>query len=113
MGVGGTGVVTVAQVLAAAATHAGLQVKGLDQLGLAPKGGSVISDVRMSKSEMIGTNKIGAGGCDLYPGCDVLVAAAASNVGGIAQDRTSVVVSTSVTANGPMVRDTTTLFPRA
>src|SRR3546814_13206491 len=80
MGVGGTGVVTVAQVLAAAATHAGLQVKGLDQLGLAQKGGAVISDVRMSKSEMIGTNKIGAGGCDLYIGCDVLVAAAESHL---------------------------------
>src|SRR3546814_11270203 len=67
----------------------------------------------MSKSEMFGTNKIGAGGCDLYLGCDVLVAAAESNLAVIAQDRTYVVVSTSVTATGQMVSDTTTLFPRA
>ncbi|WP_396909190.1 indolepyruvate ferredoxin oxidoreductase family protein [Mycolicibacterium sp.] len=110
-GVGGTGVVTVAQVLAAAASHAGLQVKGLDQLGLAQKGGAVVSDVRMSTSEIVGTNKIGPGGCDLYLGCDVLVAATETNLSVMAADRTYAVVSTSVTPTGQMVTDTTAHFP--
>ncbi len=114
-GVGGTGVVTVAQVIAAAASHAGLQVKGLDQLGLAQKkgGGAVVSDIRMSKSKISGTNKkIGPGGCDLYLGCDILVAATETNLAVMAPDRTYAVVSTSITPpTGQMVTDTTTLFP--
>lgn len=110
-GVGGTGVVTVAQVIAAAASHAGLQVKGLDQLGLAQKGGAVVSDVRMSTSEIVGTNKIGAGGCDLYLGCDVLVAATEANLSVMAPGRSYAVVSTSVTPTHQMVTDTTTRFP--
>ncbi|MTD54961.1 indolepyruvate ferredoxin oxidoreductase family protein [Amycolatopsis pithecellobii] len=112
MGVGGTGVVTVAQVLAAAASHAGLKVKGLDQLGLAQKGGAVVSDVRLSTSEIVGTNKIGPGACDLYLGCDILVAATESNLAVMGADRTYAVVSTSVTPTGQMVTDTKTSFPR-
>lgn len=110
-GVGGTGVVTVAQVVAAAASHAGLQVKGLDQLGLAQKGGAVVSDIRMSTSKILGTNKIGPGGCDLYLGCDILVAATEANLAVTAADRTYAVVSTSVTPTGQMVMDPTTSFP--
>ncbi|SDG05082.1 indolepyruvate ferredoxin oxidoreductase family protein [Pseudonocardia oroxyli] len=110
-GVGGTGVVTVAQVLAAAASHAGMQVKGLDQLGLAQKGGAVVSDVRMSTTEIVGSNKIGSGGCDLYLGCDVLVAATDTNLAVMAAERTYAVVSTSVTPTGRMVTDTSVSFP--
>ncbi|MDG4668146.1 indolepyruvate ferredoxin oxidoreductase family protein [Mycobacterium sp. 236(2023)] len=110
-GVGGTGVVTVAQVIAAAASHAGLQVKGLDQLGLAQKGGAVVSDIRLSTSKILGTNKIGPGGCDLYLGCDILVAATETNLEVIAPERTYAVVSTSITPTGRMVTDTATLFP--
>ena len=110
-GVGGTGVVTVAQVVAAAASRAGLQVKGLDQLGLAQKGGAVVSDMHMSTSKILGTNKIGPGGCDLYLGCDILVAATEANLAVTAADRTYAVVSTSVTPTGQMVMDPTTPFP--
>lgn len=110
-GVGGTGVVTVAQVVAAAASRAGLQVKGLDQLGLAQKGGAVVSDIRMSASKILGTNKIGPGGCDLYLGCDILVAATEANLAVTAADRTYAVVSISVTPTGQMVMDPTTPFP--
>lgn len=110
-GVGGTGVVTVAQVIAAAAGRAGLHVKGLDQLGLAQKGGAVVSDVRMSTSKILGTNKIGPGACDLYLGCDILVAATAANLAVMNPERTYAVVSTSVIPTGQMVTDTTTRFP--
>ncbi|MEV0710133.1 2-oxoacid:acceptor oxidoreductase family protein [Nocardia aurea] len=110
-GVGGTGVVTVAQVLAAAGARAGLKVTGLDQLGLAQKGGAVVSDVRLSTSAIAGSNKIGPGGCDLYLGCDALVAASQQNLAVIAPDRTYAVVSTSVTPTGTMVTDTRTEYP--
>lgn len=110
-GVGGTGVVTLAQVLAAAASRAGLQVSGLDQLGLAQKGGAVVSDVRMSTEEITGSNKLGQGGCDLYLGCDVLVAAAQNNLAVMSPERTYAVVSTSVSPTGAMVTDIHTSFP--
>ena len=45
-GVGGTGVVTVSQVLATAGLIAGWHTRSLDQTGLAQKGGAVVSDVR-------------------------------------------------------------------
>ena len=51
-GVGGTGVVTVAQIISTAAGLAGLQVRSLDQLGLAQKGGAVISDIKLSSAPL-------------------------------------------------------------
>src|SRR5690606_20568031 len=73
-GVGGTGVVTAAQILATAGALAGLHVRGLDQLGLAQKGGAVVSDLKFSADPITGTNKLADGECDLYLGCDLLVA---------------------------------------
>ena len=74
-GVGGTGVVTLSQILSAAGRIAGRQVRSLDQTGLAQKGGAVISDVKISAGEIEQSNKAVAGECDLYLGCDLLVAA--------------------------------------
>src|SRR3954451_17467573 len=49
-GIGGTGVVTVSQILQMAALLDGKHAYGLDQTGLAQKGGPVISDVRISRA---------------------------------------------------------------
>ena len=66
-GVGGTGVVTVSQILQMAALLDGKHAYGLDQTGLAQKGGPVISDVRISRDRIEGSNKATAGAADLHP----------------------------------------------
>jgi indolepyruvate ferredoxin oxidoreductase len=110
-GVGGTGVVTTAQILATAGTLAGFHVRGLDQLGLAQKGGAVVSDLRFSVDPIEGTNKIAQGDCDLYLGCDLLVAAAEHNLVGASAERTIAVVSTSRGPTGAMSLDPTPTVP--
>jgi indolepyruvate ferredoxin oxidoreductase len=110
-GVGGTGVVTVSQVLATAGLIAGWHARSLDQTGLAQKGGAVVSDVRFSRSGQAPTNKLGAGECDLYLGCDLLVAADAKNLAVTAADRTVAVVSVAEVPTGPMVSDPALSFP--
>jgi indolepyruvate ferredoxin oxidoreductase len=110
-GVGGTGVVTVSQVLATAGLIAGWHTRSLDQTGLAQKGGAVVSDVRFSRSGQAPTNKLGAGECDLYLGCDLLVAADPKNLAVTAADRTVAVVSVAEVPTGPMVSDPALSFP--
>src|SRR5690349_14513858 len=110
-GVGGTGVVTVSQILATAGLIAGWHARSLDQTGLAQKGGAVVSDVRFSRSGQAPTNKLGAGECDLYLGCDLLVAADPKNLAVTAVDRTVAVVSTAEVPTGPMVSDPARSFP--
>jgi indolepyruvate ferredoxin oxidoreductase len=110
-GVGGTGVVTIAQVISTAATMAGLQVRALDQMGLAQKGGAVVSDIRLSPEPFTGTNKLTPGSCDLYLGCDLLVAADQVQLAAASPDRTIAVTCTSRMPTGAMIADTAVTFP--
>ncbi|HEY2279313.1 MAG TPA: indolepyruvate ferredoxin oxidoreductase family protein, partial [Streptosporangiaceae bacterium] len=110
-GVGGTGVVTVAQVISTAAVMAGLQVRALDQMGLAQKGGAVVSDIRLSPEPFTGANKLTPGSCDLYLGCDLLVAADAVQLAAVSPDRTIAVTCTSRVPTGAMIQSTAVAFP--
>ncbi|MDE2160003.1 MAG: indolepyruvate ferredoxin oxidoreductase family protein, partial [Burkholderiales bacterium] len=80
MGIGGTGSVTVTATLAAAARLEGKQVIGLDQTGLAQKGGAVISDIKITHEPFDGSNKISDGRADLYLGFDILNATDPKNL---------------------------------
>ncbi len=109
-GVGGTGVVTISQVLATAALLDGLHVSGLDQTGLSQKGGPVVSHVKLASGPIASSNAIGAREADAYLGFDLLVAADPRNVGAM-RDGTRVIVSTSKVPTGAMVRDASVSFP--
>ena len=111
VGVGGTGVVTVAQVLATAALMAGRHVRGLDQTGLAQKGGAVVSDLKITTSPVEKAGRLAAGEADLYLGADLLVAADAKHLAAANPERTVAVVSTSEVPTGGMITNPDTLFP--
>lgn len=110
VGVGGTGVVTVAQVLGTAAQMDGLVVRGLDQTGMSQKAGPVTSDLRFSREEVLASSRIGDGHAHVLIALDQLVAA--SEVGLRAVSRQTVVVgSSSPGATGAMIGNPTLRVP--
>ena len=111
MGIGGTGSVTVVATLANAARLEGKHVIGLDQTGLAQKGGAVISDIKITHQPFKGANKISDGRADLYLGFDILNATDPKNLDKCGKERTIAVVSTTQTPTGQMVTDRHNLFP--
>ncbi|MCF8570246.1 indolepyruvate ferredoxin oxidoreductase family protein [Gordonia sp. HY002] len=112
-GIGGTGVVTVSQVLATAATLGGLSARTVDMTGLAQKGGAVVSDIKVSSTPVEQAAKVASGDCDVYLACDQLVGADPVNLKVASTERTVAVVSTTKVPTGSMVIDTSTRFPEA
>lgn len=112
-GVGGTGVVTTAQILATAAFLDGRQVRTLDQTGLAQKGGAVVSDIKVTSVGVDQAAKLAAGECDLYLVCDSLVGADPENLRVALPTRTTAVVSTTEVPTGSMIVDPGVSFPSA
>jgi indolepyruvate ferredoxin oxidoreductase len=110
-GIGGTGVVTVNQVLGTAALLDGRQVRGLDQTGLSQKGGPVVSHLKVFDRAPEVSSKIAAGAADCYLGFDLLVATSAQNLDHARPDGTIAVVSTSQVPTGSMVTSTAVQFP--
>jgi len=128
MGIGGTGVVTVNQLLATAALLDGKQADGLDQTGLSQKGGSVISNLRVRRidAEMVSadgrsntpsasadgrSNKVESGGADAYLVFDMLTGVNQANLAKADAAKTVAIVSSAKVPTGAMVRDTTAQFP--
>jgi indolepyruvate ferredoxin oxidoreductase len=110
-GIGGTGVVTVAQILGTAATLDGKYVGGLDQTGLSQKAGPVVSDLRITTHVIEGTNKVTAGSVDLYLVFDLLVGLSPTNLVAVSPERTVAIVSTAKTPTGHMVSDVHAAYP--
>ncbi|MFF3666697.1 indolepyruvate ferredoxin oxidoreductase family protein [Microtetraspora malaysiensis] len=102
-GIGGTGVVTVSQILQMAAHMDGLHAAGLEQTGLAQKGGPVVSDLRVSTEPVPGSLRATPGTADVLIGFDLLGAAADGNLAVASPDRTVAVVSTSLVPTAAMV----------
>ena len=94
-GIGGTGVVTISQILLAAAKIDGLKASAVDQTGLSQKAGPVVSTVEMGEAS--------PGQVDLLLAFDLLTAINPANVEGLDPKWSHVVASTTVTPTGRMI----------
>ena len=110
-GIGGTGIVTVNQVLATAALRAGYDVESLDQTGLSQKAGPVVSHLRFAASKLDPSNRLTPGSADCIVAFDLLVATDAKNLAYGDPLRTVSVASTSKTPTGDMVYDKSVAYP--
>ena len=91
-GIGGLGITSLAAILGMAAHLHNRQVRVLDQIGLAQKGGGVYSHLRIGeqRSELF-TSRIGAGQADLVLAADMVVAHGKSGLPMMSAQRTAVV----------------------
>ncbi|NKX88030.1 indolepyruvate ferredoxin oxidoreductase family protein [Nocardia coubleae] len=110
-GIGGTGIVTVNQVLATAALRAGYEVETLDQIGLSQKAGPVVSHLRFSGSELEPANRLTPGSADCLLAVDLLTATDPRYLRYGNSASTVAVASTSKTPTGDMVYDKSTSYP--
>jgi indolepyruvate ferredoxin oxidoreductase len=110
-GIGGTGIVTVAQIVGMAATLAGRHVVGLDQTGLARKGGPVVSDLKVSVNPTDQAAKLATSDCDLYLVADLLTGVEPHNLAVADPQHTSAVISTSKVAPGELIGEPFKSFP--
>jgi len=105
-GIGGTGVITIGQILAMAAHLEGKGVSVLDMSGLAQKYGAVMSHVQLAPNpESIAATRIDTGGASLVIGCDLVVTASTDAIAKMAHGRTNAVVNASVTPTAEFVRN--------
>jgi len=105
-GVGGTGVVTIGQLIGMAAHLEGKGISVLDMAGLAQKGGAVFSHVQIAhQTEHLHATRIATGEADLVIGCDLVVSAGNEALSKMRPDVTRAVINTDVSPTSDFLRD--------
>ena len=105
-GIGGTGVITIGQIIGVAAHVEGKGVTVLDMSGLAQKYGAVMSHVQVAASpDQMHATRIDTGGANLVLGCDLVVTASTESLAKMAPKRTRALVNASVTPTAEFVRN--------
>jgi len=113
-GIGGTGVLTVAALVAMAAHIEGLGCATMNQTGLAQKFGAVLSHVRVGRSQSaINAVRIPAGDADLLLGCDLVVAADDEALAKVNIDRSYALINDAETTTAEFVSEPDLQFPGA
>ncbi|MFI5910993.1 indolepyruvate ferredoxin oxidoreductase family protein [Dactylosporangium sp. NPDC051541] len=114
VGIGGTGVVTVNQVLATAARLDGLHTAGLDQTGMSQKAGAVVSHLQIGSGPVQSrTAAVSDGQADLFLVFDALSGAAPQHLARAGAERTVAIVGTSLTPTSAVVTNTAIGLPPA
>jgi indolepyruvate ferredoxin oxidoreductase len=113
-GVGGTGVITIGQLLGMAAHLEGKGIITQDAAGLAQKGGATWSHVQIAdKAESIFTTKVDTAKADLVIGCDAIVTANKVTLGAMHPQRTYVVMNSHHTPTASFVGNADWQYPAA
>ena len=111
-GVGGTGVITIGQLLGMAAHLEGKGIVTQDAAGLAQKGGATWSHIQIAnRPDAIFSTKVGTAEADLVIGCDPIVAAARASLAVMRAGRTYVALNTHATPTAAFVSDPDWQFP--
>lgn len=103
-GVGGTGVVTIGALVAMASHIDGLEVGVLDQVGMAQKGGAVVSHLHLA-DEPVTALRIPAETADLVIVCDEIVGNSRDVMAAIAPGRTQVLLNSDVAITGDFTQN--------
>ena len=105
-GIGGTGVITVGQIMGMAAHLEGKGLGLIDMAGLAQKGGAVTSHLRLANRQQdITSIRVTAGMADLVLGCDLVVTGSKKVLGAMKAGRTAAVVNTAEVMPGDFARN--------
>ena len=111
-GVGGTGVITIGQLLGMAAHLEGKGIVTQDAAGLAQKGGATWSHIQIAnRPDAIFSTKVGTAEADLVIGCDPIVAAAKASLAVMRAGRTYVALNTHATPTAAFVSNPDWQFP--
>jgi indolepyruvate ferredoxin oxidoreductase len=106
-GVGGTGVITIGQLLGMAAHLDGLGIVTQDSAGLAQKGGATWSHVLLAKDQtQIQTTRVSMAAADLILGCDPIVSAGKETLSRMIAGRTRVALNSHSTPTAAFVKNT-------
>ena len=113
-GVGGTGVITIGQLLGMAAHLEGKGVVTQDAAGLAQKGGATWSHIQIANApEAIYCTKVGTAEADLVIACDSIVAANKTTLAVMREGRSFVALNTHGSPTATLVNDANWSFPGA
>ena len=113
-GVGGTGVITIGQLLGMAAHLEGKAVVTQDAGGLAQKGGATWSHVQIAnRPEALFTTKVDTAKADLVIGCDPIVTASKATLAVAHAGRTFVALNSHGTPTAAFVHNPNWQFPEA
>jgi indolepyruvate ferredoxin oxidoreductase len=111
-GVGGTGVITIGQLLGMAAHLEGKGIVTQDSAGLAQKGGATWSHIQIaSRPEAILTSKVGTAEADLVIGCDPIVTAGKATLAVMREGRTYVALNSHGSPTAAFVKNPDWQFP--
>ncbi|MEY4753251.1 MAG: hypothetical protein RJA44_926, partial [Pseudomonadota bacterium] len=110
-GIGGTGVITIGQLLGMAAHLEGKGVVTQDAAGLAQKGGATWSHIQIAEAQAgIATTKVDLAKADLLLACDAIVAAQRGTLA-LLGERSFVALNTHATPTASLMRQPDWQFP--
>ena len=111
-GVGGTGVVTVGALLGMAAHLEGKGIGILDMIGLAQKGGAVLSHLRIAeRPEDVHVPRVAAGAADVIIGGDLVVSGGHKALSTVRKGHTRLVVNSYEMITGDFTKNADWFFP--